>query len=445
MAVSGAENYASIGAILTEVVIEGIAQVIPEHAVLQKMTPFDSKLIKSGLKLVQPTLVRYPDGFSHVLAGVGPVQLNPAKAGKIERAEIVSNNIYLVDAIDKDMIDRCKQDNGKYDKPAVKQATAVLFPALIAAAKREEEMVTLYGQSGRGAATYANSSWSGIVATVAGVTAVTVDKASWGPGLWTGSEGMDLTFFDDSNNTCLATASLAAVNMDTRTLTLDANVTTALQTATTGPISIWRSSTRKALSGTPQYNESIGLQAILANTGTLFNIDASKYNLYRSPQFSAGSAALSLAKVLSLSSRASYTGTGSGAVLLVPVDSWTDLSTAETGMRRWLDGPTGAVKIGPDALTFYGATGSMAIKAHPMLKRGGAMLLNLNANSGTPGGDLKRVGDCEWTYDTTGAGDMLHYVPGLSGYEIRLKANKGTFMNPPGRSANITSIVDGQA
>ena len=283
---------------------------------------------------------------------------------------------------------------------------------------------------------------------VGGVTTIIVDKADWGPGLWVGSEGMDLSFFDDSLTSSaapvfLGTATLVAVNMDTRTLTLQANITAALTGNTTAgsTFTIWRSSTRKPLSGTAQLSESIGVQGILQNQSVLFNIDASQYNLYRSPQFNVA-AAMSINKIMSLSSRASYAGTSNGAVLLVPVDTWTDLATNETTFRRWTD-LNGALKIGADALSFYGASGLMAIKAHPMLKRGHAWLLNLNATSETPGGDIKRIGDCEWTYDNTN-GDVLHYVPGLSGYEIRLKCNKAVFINPPGRSALAYGITDSQ-
>ena len=439
----GAENYAAMGAILREIVDEAVAKIIPDHAVLQKMTPFNKDPEPQGLKHVQATLCRYPDGFSHVVAGTGPAELNPAKAGKIERAEVQSNSIYLVDTIDKDMIDRTKGDSGKFNKPAVKKATAVLFPALIAAAKREEEIVTLYGQSGRGKMSTPGSNCTTVTTNGPSQTQCVIDKAEWGPGLWSGMEGTDLNLFDDGNNGAfLGTMTIYSINMDTRALIFSTNNTTAIAAAT-GPVSFWRASTRKPVSGAAQLTESIGMHGILTNTGTLFNINAALYNLYKSPQYAVGGVSLSVGKLMGMSSRASYNGTGSGAVFLVPIDSWTDLATTETTYRRWMDGGVGQLKIGPDALVFHGATGVLAVKAHPMLKRGYTMFLNLAANSETPGGDIKRIGDLEWEYDNTN-GDVLHYVPGLSGYEIRLKCNKAVFANPPGRSLIGTGIVDGQ-
>ena len=418
--------------------------MIPNNCKLQKLRPFKADPIGAGMKHIQPTIVRLPGGFSHVRAGTGPVALNPAKAMKIERAEVVSNTIYLVDTVDKDMIDRAKKENGKYGKTAMKQVTAILMPSLISAAKREEEIVAMHGQSGRGKVTNPGS-WATVISTVSGVTRIQVDKPEWAPGVWIGNEGMGLSFFDDSTGALLGTANLDKVDMDNRYLYLDV-VLAGLPPggAPTGPISIWRDSTRTV--GTlaaPQYQESIGIGAILSNTGTLFNIDANKWNLFKSPQYAVGSVKFTLAKILSMSSRASYQGTDEGAVIFVSPDTWTDLATDETTFRKWESGPTGAVKIGPEALAFYGATGMMAIMPHPMMKRGYAWMLNINASSKTPGGDIKQIGDSDWKYDDTN-GDVLHYVPGLSGYEIRLRCNKAEYINPPGRSLQATGIVDGQ-
>lgn len=441
MPVGAAEDYAAFGAILTEVVDTGIAEIIPNNCKLQKLRPFKQSSVPQGLKHVQPTIVRLPGGFSHIRAGTGPAQLNPAKAAKIERAEVVSNSIYLVDMVDKDMIDRAKGGSGGYSKAAVKQVTAVLMPALIASAKREEEICAMHGQNGRGKVTK-QSTWPSI-STVNGVTQVIVDKTEWAGGIWAGNEGMDLAFFDDATNTFLGLANLTTVNMDTKALILDANLTSIFTAVAVGPISIWRGSTRVQVNGTPQYNESIGLGGILSNTGVLFNIDAAKYNLFKSPQYDVGTGRLTLGKILSMSSRASYNGTDDGVVIFVAPDTWTDLAADETTFRKWESGPTGPIKVGPESLAFYGASGSMAVMAHPMMKRGYAWMLNISATSKTPGGDIKQIGDSEWKYDDTG-GDVLHYVPGYSGYEIRLRMNKAEYINPPGRSLQAINILDTQ-
>lgn len=469
MAANTAENYESIGALLLQVVDDSVANVIPDHAVLEKLLPpFKAKPTNPGEKHIQPTIVRYPDGFSFVPAGIGPVELNGAKSGKIERAEMLSNSMYLTEVVDKDIIDRTKNKNGSgYSRAAVKEAMAVIIPMMVAAAKREGEITRLYGRGGRARVSKVSGAFTTVIAasvtgangdTVTGATVILVDKSEWGPGIWTGAEGMTLSFFDEANTTdssgvnptagvFLGTSDIAAIDMDNRCLILKDNLVAALQAAT-GPITIWRDATREPVSGVPQLSESLGILGIMKNQGKLFNIDGSKYTLFRSPKFNANNAAFTLKMALQASTRASYNGTESGAVFVLPTAAWSDLATDETTFRRYpkVDGD---IKVGPEALLFAGATGLMAMKPHPMMKRGYAPLLNINASKSTKdglptGGDMKMVGDSEWTFDTTG-GDTLHYIPNYSGYQIRMKANKAPYINPPGRSLLVSNILDSQA
>lgn len=438
MAAPGAvESYSSLGAALKEVVADGIKRIQVDHALLQKFAPFSQIDDPDGLKYVQPTLVRYPDGFTHIPGMSGPTKLNPARSGKVERAEIISSSIYLVDAIDADIMDRTK-----LAKAAVKKALSIILPSMIEACKREYEAVLLYGRQGR--AKISNvSSWNAIV-TTGGVTVLTIDKAEWASGLWAGVEGMEISFYDSGNTDAyMGTANIKTVDMDLRTLTLDANLTTKLQTAT-GPLTVWRASTRQAANNGTML-ESMGLFGILANTGVLFNIDAAAWNLYKSTQVAVGGE-LTLAELLTASNKGSFKGLSSGAVAFIPTDSWTDLSTEETTFRKWVDGPRGKLKIGADALEFTGASGHFGVKAHAMIKRGHGMLLNVDGQATVPedvGRDFCIIGNREWSpegYD----GKELHLVPGTTWYEIRQKCNKSPFVNPPGRSVLLTGIADSQ-
>ena len=465
---NAAENYESIGALLMQVFDESVANVIPDHAVLEKLLPpFKAKPTNPGEKHVQPTIVRYPDGFSFVQAGLGPVELNGAKSGKIERAEMLSNSIYLTEVVDKDIIDRTKNKNGNgYSKAAIKEAMAVIVPMMVAAAKREGEISRLYGRSGLTRLSKITGSWTLVIGssltganggTVAGATVIMPDKGEWGPGIWAGAEGKTLSFFDEVNTTdssglnltssvYLGSSDIVTVDMDNRCLVLKDNLVTKLQAAT-GPITVWRDATREPISGPPQLSESLGIMGIMKNQGKLFNIDGSKYTLFRSPQYNVGNARFTLTQALMASTRASYNGTESGAVFMLPTATWSDLATDEAAYRRYIK-VEGDVKVGVEALMFAGATGLMALKPHPMMKRGYAPLLNINASKsnkdGLPtGGDMKMVGDSEWTFDTTG-GDSLHYVPNYSGYQIRMKCNKAPYINPPGRSLLATNITDSQ-
>ena len=443
MATSGAENFATIGAILREIVSDGVANILPAHVIIGKLAPF-KKLEPEGLKFVMPTMVKRPQGFTFTRGGTGPASLNPARAGKIERAEVQSNNIFLVDVLDKEMIDRTQEKSGanagKYNKATVKKATAVVIPSLLEAAKIEDEACLLYGQSDRGQIAIAGDVTSG-----AATSTMTFTKQTFAPGVWIGQSGIPIDVFDTAN-TFLGTLNVVDVNPDTRVMTVEGSVAVAFAGAVY-PLKVYRSGTRQQLAAgsAPAYNDSIGLEAVYRNTGLLWNIDASLNSLWQTYLYDCLGAPLNVNKLMKSSAFAAIRGAGKDFSVMTPVSTWADLSTDETLFRRWTEGAKGRLTVGPDALEVIGATGPVAIKAHAMMKRGLSMGLNLGESeheTDTPGGDIMRIGTTEWKFDTTGSGDILHYLPGVSGYEIRLDSNKALFVNSPGRGLLYTNITD---
>jgi hypothetical protein len=425
MATSGAENYAAVSGALKEVVNQGITQIVPDHCIVQRLAPFDGKAKQVGLQYVEPVRTKRPNGFTFAQAGSGPYNYNAPRSGKIERATIQANNVHLIEILDKEMMFRTLSSEA-----SVKQATAIVVEAMLEAARNVEEVNLLYGQTDLG-----------ILDTGSSGTTVKITAATWGPALWMGSENMPVEIFDTTGATLRGQGTISSVTPESRTITLDA----AMAGITAGD-QIWRAGTRLAgANATATYYEAAGIKKILSNTGMLFGIDASKNTLWKSIQYDNGNAPLSFNSWVRASSLGCVKGTRSGAVALVPVDSWADLSINETAYRRWSD-VSGSIKVGPDALVFVGATGTMAIKPHPMLKRGDAFLLNVNASSGTPGGDWKRIGATDWTFETGGPDDqMLHYLPDQSGLQLEIYHNKALLADPPGRSLLIKNIVDTQS
>ena len=435
MATSGAENYAAVAGALKEVVNQGIAQIIPDHCIVQRLAPFDGKAKQVGLQYVEPVRTKRPNGFTFASAGSGPYNYNAPRSGKVERATIQANNVHLIEILDKEMMFRTLSSEA-----SVKQATAIVVEAMLEAARNVEEINLLYGQTDLG-----QIAASGNVSTVSSQTQLVVSAATWGPALWMGAENMPLEIFDSAATPLFVGGlTVSSVTPESRIITLDQNVTTALQ-ALTFPLQLWRAGTRvNTGTSTQTFNEAAGIKKILTNTGMLFGIDAAKNTLWKSIQFDNGSGPLSFNSWVRASSLACVKGTRSGAVALVPVDSWADLSINEAAYRRWSD-VSGGLKVGPDALVFVGATGTMALKPHPMVKRGEAFLLNVNASSGTPGGDWKRIGATDWTFETGGPDDqMLHYLPDQSGLQLEIYHNKALLADPPGRSVFIKGVVDTQ-
>ena len=425
MATTGAENYAAVAGALKEVVNQDIAQIIPDHCIVQRLAPFDGKAKQVGLQYVEPVRTKRPSGFTFAQAGTGPYNYNAPRSGKIERATIQANNVHLIEILDKEMMFRTLSSEA-----SVKQATAIVVEAMLEAARNVEEINLLYGQTELG-----------LLDSGSTATSIKITAASWGPAIWMGSENMPVEIWDVTGVTYRGAGTISSVTPETRILTLDSPGITGVSTGD----QIWRANTRQTgANATATYFEAAGIKKIMTNTGVLFGIDASKNTLWKSINYANGSAPLSFNTWVRASSLACVKGTRSGAVALVPVDSWADLSINEAAYRRWSD-VSGGIKVGPDALVFVGATGTMAIKPHPMVKRGEAFLLNVNASSGTPGGDWKRIGATDWTFETGGPDDqMLHYLPDQSGLQLEIYHNKALLADPPGRSLYISGIVDTQ-
>lgn len=422
MSVSGAENYQALAADLRELHTQ-YKDILPDFAILQRMMPFSSKELQAvGLQYVETVRTKRPSGFTFANSGTGPYDLNAARSGKTERAVIQANNVHLIEVLDRETMYRGQGEG------AVKEVTSLVFEGMMEACRNWEEINLLYGQQELA------------VIDSGGVTTVTatISKASWGPALWIGAENMPVDIFDTNGTTFRGTFTIASVTPELRQIVFDTSLAAASVVAGD---KLYRSGTHSVMGGAAVENEAAGVAKIVKNTGTMFNIDASKYALWKGTKFDNGSAAMTVGSCIRLSSLAVVKGTRSGSVLLTPVDSWADLAIDETAFRRWQDFE-GGKKIGPDALQFVGAAGVMAIKPHPMVKRGEPLLINIQASEKESVSDWKRIGAKDWTFIPGPGNDILHYLPTQSGVQVELYQNKALLCDPPGRSGYIANVVD---
>src|SRR5690606_38005523 len=152
-------------------------------------------------------------------------------------------------------------------KNAFMDATKYLVANMLRSMSKKLEIHLLYGQVGYGAV-------SGAVGAV-----VTITTAEWAPGIWAGGEGMPIEIRDVTGAVSRGEFVIASVDMDARTITLNASAQGAGVVATD---IIYH----KGAFG----NEFAGIHKILTNTGTLFNISASQFNLWKGNTYNAAGA-----------------------------------------------------------------------------------------------------------------------------------------------------------
>lgn len=292
------------------------------------------------------------------------------------------------------------------------------------------ELSTLYGQTSIGAT-------SDVTAAGTSGTLV-ITAATWAPGIWYGAVGRSLDVYA-TLGTAAATNTNAAivvtgVNFSTRTVSFscasgDAAGLDALTTSV-----IFR---RGSKSGAATYKECAGVDAILSNTGSMFNIDASVYDLWKATSYSAGSAALNMQKIQSALATPVNAGLDQDVTCILSPRTWADVMSDMSALRMFDSSYTSRnAENGAETLTFYSQNGKIEFMPHILCKEGEAFLVPLD--------EFKRIGSTDVTFRQPGmpSEQLLLQLPSNAGYEIRSYSDSAYLCNTPAKAVKITGIVN---
>lgn len=298
-------------------------------------------------------------------------------------------------------------------KAAFVKATKYLVANMLRSMSRRIEVQLMYGK--RGIATV--SSRSGQVLTL-------TDK-SWAPGIWAGSEGMQLDVYQSDNST-LRTANLtvSSVCFDARTVTIQAGACAVAAC----DIIYYKGA---------QGNEFDGLENIIRNTGTIFNISASSYQLWKGNLLcnSGTDRDLDFNLVAKAVTRLVEKGlTDQELYLMVNPLQW-DVLLSEQIAKRMFDSSykTATYEEGSETIKFHSQNGTIKIIPSIFVKAGDAFLFSPD--------DLLRVGSSDITFKQPGfEGEFFRLLNDANGYELRAYTDQALFTHAPGRLALITDL-----
>lgn len=285
---------------------------------------------------------------------------------------------------------------------------------------RRLEVQMMYGQVGLG-----------VIESVSGVGNVDakIEDHEWAPGIWSGSENMPIDIYSPAG--VLRTSAIIQSNsLDSKTITTDTDLTAA-----------------GVLAGDEIYykgakaQEFAGIHKIITNSGTLFNIDASQFSLFRGNTVEVGSdfagneAPLSFAKIEEAIAVAMEKGLADEDVVVIcNPKSWNNLLTEQSAKRRY-DSSFSAdkVKEGASAIEFYGQNGKIEIMASIYCKEGYAYVL--------PKGEMVRVGSSDVTFELPGrSGEFFRILENANAYEMRCYCDQALFTASPGLCTLLTFI-----
>lgn len=338
--------------------------------------------------------------------------LAPPIAGTIKDAQIKGCPAVLRSVLGYTAASRAAQGTTQ----AFEDATKYLVANMLRSMAKKLEIEMLYGQVGYGT----------VNSTGTTSTSIVVTTAEWAPGIWAGAENMPIQVRSSDGATVRGSASISAVSFETRTLTLQS----AIAGMVDGDV---------IYHGGAYGNEFIGIHGIIAKqTGTLFNIDVSQYNMFRGNIYSAQSAALSFSKLNLATARAVEKGLDGKLTVFVNPRGWANMLNDQAALRKY-DQSYSKVKLenGSEALEFHAQNGVLAIVPSVYVKEGYAYMLSLD--------EWKRVGSSDMSFKRPGAavsGDYFKDLDNSAGYELRLFTDQAIFNAAIGKNVLINQIVN---
>lgn len=422
-------DIAQLNGNFKEVYGDDIINLVPAASKFTKMVPFIQKDKENGNLYHQPVVLSYEHGFTYAAPNAGAFALNNSIAMATKDAQIAGSQILLRSAISYDAAYRASNS-----KKAFVEATKLVVDNMMESMAKRLEIQAFYGQLGLGTP----ASRTNINATT---TSWVITLAEWAAGIWAGLETAELDLFQSNLSTKInsnGALTVSAVNLATRTITVTgvAADITAIDTyvnANPNAAVIFFKGANSA--GTMQ--EMAGIKKILANTGTLFNIDASVYTLWKGGSYAAGSAALTFGKVIDALAEGANRGLSDDVTVFLNPKAWGNIATDQAALRRFGSNySTAKAANGSEAIEFYSQTGRVAMVPHIFVKEGDAFILPLK--------NVKRLGATDITFRRPGRPDDIFLeLTSNAGYELRLYTDQAVFVETPARCVLVSGIVNG--
>lgn len=391
-------------------VYAGYENAVPQEDMLMREFSLDAGH-KVGDKYQYGVELTRPQGHTTAANGVFPA-LNQPVARQIPKAELTPYQHYLRDRVTYEVLARCAES-----KQAAKVEIGATIEAMQESMMFRQEVFGLYGQQGLA-----------VIGTVTAATEkITITLASWASGMWAGNENMVLTVRDSSGN-FKKDVTISAVDDTNRDITLTAGGTTGLAATDI----LW-------FQGGSSTSEPVGLKTIIKNTGSLYNIDAAVYGLWKSNVVTLGGTEdLGFKRVIQLDAMIRNRG-GMGEQLgLISTNVYTTLINTVESARNFggAQYKTAEIDRGTQQLRFHSPSGSTTIKAHPMVKNGDFFSLRK--------GKIWRAGATDPTSTIPGkGGKVLFDLQDYPGMELRMMADNTWFCPRPAALGLVENIAFG--
>lgn len=409
-------NATDLNALAKEIYSDkGVLNLIPDGIILAKDYKFKSAA-STGDYFVQPVKMTHESGFTYANDNTA-FALNDAVPAIFKDAQVDGAAVVLKSALS--YLQMARLDNSK---KAFAQAPATLIEDMNQAMWKRLEIAMFYGRSAGGLATL------GTVGAEDGnhVVNAPITPATFAPGIWAGSEGSLVDLIRSGSKVNSHDMSIKAVTISATAPSIDIQMNASESaTPTAGDVLVWKG----ALGVEP-----VGLDRIVTNTGSLFNIDAAVYSLWKANTV-AVSAAISLDKILEVVDSAVSKGLKGDVNVYICATKFRILSATDAGLRRFnsSEDNKNAVK-GSESISFFHQTGKLFIKPSLHVKQADMFVVPVEGGY--------RIGASDVTFNTPGMeGEKLfHQLESNAGVGLRAFTHQGLFFEKPAHLAKGTGI-----
>lgn len=402
----------TLNGLFKTVYADKIKDLVPEGVKLLKMIPFQSAQKALGNTFNTPVVLGLEHGVSYGGSTGSAFTLNSAIASEMQEAQVKGCEMVLRSALSVGAAARSVSSQNSFE-----QATKLLVRNMLKSMHIRLEVQLLYGQVGIAR-----------IADVAAAPTITICTAEWAPGIWSGAKNMKVEIYTQAG-VLRGSAVINSVDMKNRTVTLD-----ALPALTTG-----NADPNNAAADVIWYygainKEFAGIHKMITNTGTLFNINAASYELFKGNIVDVGTDAVAGAGFISFEKIEEAVAVAmekglmdEDVTALVHPKQWNKLMT-ELAAKRMFDSSYSekSLKQGTQAIEFYGQNGKISVVASLFVKEGYAYVF--------PEKELERIGSTDVTFEMPGyEGKFFRLLEDVNGYELRTYTDQALFSSAVGQ------------
>lgn len=392
---------------------------LPGSSKLMREIPFgDGQVL--GDYLAIPVELQHEHGYTYAAPRTGPITLLAANAAQSEQALVEGYQIFGRARVDYEALAKASSAGEK----AFMSATRLIVKRLTKAGGKRAEMALLHGKRGWGTIDSDGVAGSGTTRTWV------ITAGSFIPAAWAGSKNMTLDVFaanyTGTKVNANAAVTITGVNFSTRTLSVSGNATDL--TNIVAGMQIFPE-TASPTTEMPGIDYTIRLQS-----GTLWNISATTYELWRGNVVSS-SGAPGFAKVIQGVQRAAELGLEDGTVAIVAPAYFTRLTEDFASLQKF-DYSYNAKKgdQGIEEITFHGQTGITRIMPHLYQKPEQVHIISMD--------EWRRVGaaDLDFKYPEAGSSPFFN-VENVGAHELRVYGSFTPFCEAPSHQVILDGVT----